>query len=61
MHTYEYIHTYTHTQAGWGVFKILSLGGIGLWSLIDVILVGVGYLTPADGSTFSDLWSDTVF
>jgi len=41
--------------AGWGVFKLLSLGGLGVWTFIDVILVGIGYLTPADGSLYIDL------
>lgn len=37
---------------GWGIFKLLSLGGLGLWTLVDLLLIGVGYLTPADGSLY---------
>jgi len=40
---------------GWGMFKLLSLGGLGVWTLIDVILVGAAYITPHDGSLYEDL------
>mmetsp|Transcript_63587 Transcript_63587/g.150669 ORF Transcript_63587/g.150669 Transcript_63587/m.150669 type:complete len:98 (+) Transcript_63587:271-564(+) len=38
--------------SGWGVFKLLSFGGLGLWAFVDTVLVGAGYLTPADGSVY---------
>lgn len=40
--------------AHWGaaVGKLLSFGGLGVWSILDVILVGTGYLGPADGSAY---------
>lgn len=37
---------------GAGVGKLLSFGGLGVWSILDVILVGTGYLAPADGSAY---------
>jgi len=40
---------------GWGIFKLLSFGGLGIWTLIDVILIYIGYLTPSDGSLYRDL------
>ena len=39
-------------QYGSAVGKLLSFGGLGVWSIIDVILVATGYLTPADGSAY---------
>ena len=33
-------------QAGLGAFKLLTLGGLGLWTLVDVVLLWLNYLTP---------------
>lgn len=35
---------------GLGVAKLLTCGGLGVWSLIDLILIIVGKLKAADGS-----------
>lgn len=35
-----------------GLGKLFSFGGLGVWTILDVILVATGYLTPADGSAF---------
>jgi len=40
---------------GWGIFKLLSFGGLGVWTIIDATLIWIGYLTPADGSLYLDL------
>lgn len=37
---------------GLGVLKLLTLGGFGIWWLIDIILVATKNLAPADGSIF---------
>ena len=29
--------------------KLLSFGGLGVWTILDVVLVGSGFLGPADG------------
>jgi TM2 domain-containing membrane protein YozV len=34
-----------------GVLKLLTAGGCGIWWLIDLILIGVGAVTDADGQT----------
>ena len=35
-----------------GLGKLFSFGGLGIWTLIDVVLIAVGALTPADGSLY---------
>ena len=39
----------------WGsaLGKLFSFGGLGIWTIVDVILVGTGYLPPSDGAFFS--------
>jgi len=35
-----------------GIGKLFSFGGLGIWTLIDVVLVAVRYVGPADGSLY---------
>uniref|UniRef100_UPI00398F380A TM2 domain-containing protein 3 isoform X2 n=1 Tax=Pristiophorus japonicus TaxID=55135 RepID=UPI00398F380A len=35
-----------------GLGKLFSFGGLGIWTLIDVLLIGIGYIGPADGSLY---------
>lgn len=35
-----------------GLGKLFSFGGLGIWTLIDVLLIGAGYVGPADGSLY---------
>lgn len=35
-----------------GLGKLFSFGGLGVWTIIDVILIGTGYLSPSDGSLY---------
>jgi len=39
-----------HWQEGIG--KLFSFGGLGVWTLVDVVLVAVRYIGPADGSLY---------
>lgn len=35
-----------------GVGKLLSFGGIGVWTVVDILLVCSGYIGPADGTLY---------
>ena len=34
---------------GLGVLKLVTIGGCGIWALIDIIMVATGKFTDADG------------
>ena len=37
-----------------GIGKLFSFGGLGVWTVVDILLIAVGYLRPDDGSIFID-------
>ena len=39
---------------GLGLLKLLTLGGFGIWWLIDLIMIATKSLGPADGSDYAD-------
>jgi len=39
-----------------GAAKLLTLGGIGVWWLVDLILLTIGQMVPADGSLWNPSW-----
>jgi hypothetical protein len=43
------IHRFYLGYAGIGIIQLLTLGGLGIWALIDLILIVVGVLKPKNG------------
>lgn len=43
------IHRFYLGYTGIGIIQLLTLGGCGIWTLIDIILIAMGDLKPKDG------------
>ena len=44
------IHRFYVGKIGTGVLMILTLGGLGIWNLIDVIIIVMQKFTDSDGN-----------
>jgi TM2 domain-containing membrane protein YozV len=40
-------------QTGLGIAKLLTCGGLGIWALIDSILIGMGKMKDAEGNSLN--------
>ncbi|WP_437295471.1 TM2 domain-containing protein [Sorangium sp. So ce426] len=38
-------------QTGLGIAKLLTCGGLGIWSLIDILMIGMGRFRDAEGNS----------
>jgi len=43
------VHRFYVGKIGTGILMIVTLGGLGLWTLIDVIVIAVGAFKDAEG------------
>lgn len=44
------IHRFYVGKVGTGIAQIFTLGGLGIWALIDMIMIIVGSFTDKDGA-----------
>ncbi|MGE7913258.1 TM2 domain-containing protein [Lysinibacillus xylanilyticus] len=44
------IHRFYAGKIGTGILMVLTLGGLGIWTLIDLIMIIVGKFTDKDGN-----------
>lgn len=43
------IHRFYVGKVGTGILMLLTLGGLGIWALIDLIMIAVGSFKDKDG------------
>lgn len=44
------VHRFYVGKVGTGILQILTLGGLGIWALIDLIMIIVGAFTDKEGN-----------
>ena len=45
------VHRFYVGKIGTGVLQLLTLGGLGIWALIDMIMIILQKFTDSDGNT----------
>ena len=48
------IHRFYAGKIGTGILMILTLGGCGIWTLVDLILIILGKFTDANGNAIKN-------
>jgi TM2 domain-containing membrane protein YozV len=43
------VHRFYLGKVGTGILMVLTLGGLGIWYMVDVILIGVGSFRDSEG------------
>lgn len=43
------IHRFYVGKIGTGILQLITLGGCGIWTLIDIIMIATGNFTDKDG------------
>lgn len=45
------VHRFYVGKIGTGILMLLTLGGLGIWNLIDIIIIAMQNFTDSDGNT----------
>jgi len=43
------IHRFYVGKVGTGILMVLTLGGLGIWALVDIVMIAVGSFKDKDG------------
>jgi len=48
------IHRFYVGKIGTGILQLVTLGGLGIWALIDLIMIIVGAFTDSEGNKITE-------
>jgi len=48
------VHRFYVGKAGTGLLQLVTLGGVGLWALWDLIMIIMGKFTDKEGNTITE-------
>ena len=43
------VHRFYVGKIGTGILQLITMGGLGIWALIDLIIIAIGKFTDKDG------------